>query len=447
MISKEDAILLDKILLSDTTSNGKVSLQGEVNKKLYTKLGNILKKDNFGRWLGGRNFQVFDVGLTFISNNSYSQRVEKGENIETDEISKIGIAKENTNENGGTVLPTSEGETHLTELSTEEVVVQQETIQPTEERNLEKEFKEALRESDFNKMKILKEEGYKPKAKFIDDLQNIPAKNKEVVKTIFGIIVDMNWISWLLIIASGVLLLFSFIAPAVFTQNHWKIDFTQDTGVIGDTIGGIMNPFISIVSVIAMFLAFYMQLQANKLQRKLSNEAIEDSNKQFRTQLKEQRAFNDMSILMEMLKGIESLVSEITFILIDTECDKKPFGLENIEKLNKNNNYKIHQDDFEILYDKIAIITRQCILFNVINYQAEIKENIKNVLKNTFSYTIDQYSKNASRFFELCKENNINIIANNKSLDPNNIIKQYEKQINGYIDSLRQSPNLNPNLA
>jgi hypothetical protein len=59
------------------------------------------------------------------------------------------------------------------------------------------------------------------------------------------------------------LVLFAFFSPLIFTREGF-IDFS-DKGPIGDTIGGIMNPFIGLASIIVMFLAFYMQFKANKM--------------------------------------------------------------------------------------------------------------------------------------------------------------------------------------
>lgn len=43
--------------------------------------------------------------------------------------------------------------------------------------------------------------------------------------------------------------------------------FDEDTGVIGDTIGGIMAPFIAIIAALLTFIAFWVQFQANRKQR------------------------------------------------------------------------------------------------------------------------------------------------------------------------------------
>lgn len=67
-------------------------------------------------------------------------------------------------------------------------------------------------------------------------------------------------------IIAGICIIFSFLAPIIFTGNSSKWNFSE-TGQIGDTIGGIMNPFISIAGVISTFMAFLMQVRANEIQR------------------------------------------------------------------------------------------------------------------------------------------------------------------------------------
>lgn len=72
----------------------------------------------------------------------------------------------------------------------------------------------------------------------------------------------------ILLLVGLILVLFSICAPILFTQYSSPIHFDENTGVIGDTIGGIMNPFISIAAVIVMGLAFYAQYRANDMVRK-----------------------------------------------------------------------------------------------------------------------------------------------------------------------------------
>ena len=67
--------------------------------------------------------------------------------------------------------------------------------------------------------------------------------------------------SWFLLIAAIICCL-----PWILAKNSLWIDFT-DTGQIGDTIGGIMGPFIAIAAAGLTFIAFWVQYKANIQQR------------------------------------------------------------------------------------------------------------------------------------------------------------------------------------
>jgi len=54
--------------------------------------------------------------------------------------------------------------------------------------------------------------------------------------------------------------------PAMFTQLPSILDFTE-TGQIGDTIGGIMGPFVAMIAAYLTFIAFWVQKEANEAQR------------------------------------------------------------------------------------------------------------------------------------------------------------------------------------
>ena len=62
----------------------------------------------------------------------------------------------------------------------------------------------------------------------------------------------------------GVVVLICFL-PWAFTRS-WFIDFTG-TGQIGDTIGGIIGPFVAIAAAGLTFIAFWVQYKANIQQR------------------------------------------------------------------------------------------------------------------------------------------------------------------------------------
>jgi len=88
----------------------------------------------------------------------------------------------------------------------------------------------------------------------------------------------LDTLSVIILCVSAIVILFSFFAPIIFIHDSiFGLDFNK-TGAIGDTIGGIMNPFIAISGVFLTFLAFYIQFKANRLQRDLFRQEL-DSNK------------------------------------------------------------------------------------------------------------------------------------------------------------------------
>ncbi|MCC6271186.1 MAG: hypothetical protein IT190_07905 [Microbacteriaceae bacterium] len=95
-----------------------------------------------------------------------------------------------------------------------------------------------------------------------------------------------NNIIKILLIVSGVLVIMGFLAPIIFTNetSNSRFDFTN-TGQIGDTIGGLMNPFIALAGVFITFLAFYMQLKANEIQIRLFNKTQTDQAELLKEQL------------------------------------------------------------------------------------------------------------------------------------------------------------------
>ncbi|MEM1259652.1 MAG: putative phage abortive infection protein [Bacteroidota bacterium] len=95
--------------------------------------------------------------------------------------------------------------------------------------------------------------------------------------------------SWVLGVTAFLLILFSFISPWLFTMKGYSsLDFSK-TGQIGDTIGGLMNPFIGTAGIILTFLAFYLQYKANQIQIENFNRQLDLNKNQFEKQLKEDK--------------------------------------------------------------------------------------------------------------------------------------------------------------
>ncbi len=126
-----------------------------------------------------------------------------------------------------------------------------------------------------------------------------------------------NWDAltiWLLVIAA-LILVFSFFAPALFVGKAItpELDFSE-TGPIGDTIGGIMNPFIALVGILLTFLAFYMQIKANQIQKQLFLDGLK-AEKEKEKELEKKDAEYKLSLLNidleTIIKDIDDKASRI----------------------------------------------------------------------------------------------------------------------------------------
>lgn len=119
-----------------------------------------------------------------------------------------------------------------------------------------------------------------------------------------------------LLILAGLLFLFAPFAPLLFTKlvSLKIVDFTT-TGQIGDTIGGLMGPFINLSAVIVTGLAFYMQYRANKLQVQIFTDQIKQTERQFKQEQLYQEKQNKIrqfeSQFFEMLRLHKENVDEL----------------------------------------------------------------------------------------------------------------------------------------
>ena len=127
---------------------------------------------------------------------------------------------------------------------------------------------------------------------------------------------NLDWKIYFLLILSFILVVLAFIAPFIFTRLtiNKDFDFTQ-TGPIGDTIGGLMNPFIALAGVIVTGLAFYIQYKANLQQRELFEMEQKESKSQLQEQIDNQNHQNKIqqfeSQFYEMLKLHRENITEM----------------------------------------------------------------------------------------------------------------------------------------
>lgn len=99
---------------------------------------------------------------------------------------------------------------------------------------------------------------------------------------------DINRISKILGFFAVLLIVFSIIAPWLFTQKTISVLDLSNTGAIGDSIGGIMNPFIGLAGIILTFLAFYLQYKANQIQIENFNTQLLQDRTNFQNQINQQ---------------------------------------------------------------------------------------------------------------------------------------------------------------
>lgn len=120
----------------------------------------------------------------------------------------------------------------------------------------------------------------------------------------------------ILLILAVVLFGFAFFAPLVFTKPSIDGEGFSDTGQIGDTIGGLMSPFINLSAVIVTGLAFFMQYRANKLQIQIFTDQLKETEKQFKIEQASQEKQNKLqqfeSQFFEMLRLHKENVNELS---------------------------------------------------------------------------------------------------------------------------------------
>ncbi len=133
---------------------------------------------------------------------------------------------------------------------------------------------------------------------------------------------SLGFFSTLLIIIAASLFIFSLFAPLLFTKIAVDGKGFSDTGQIGDTIGGLMSPFINLSAVIVTGLAFYMQYRANKLQVQIFMDQIKATEEHFETEQQSQIMQNKKqqfeSQFFEMLRLHKENVNELSIISIIT---------------------------------------------------------------------------------------------------------------------------------
>lgn len=245
---------------------------------------------------------------------------------------------------------------------------------------------------------------------------------------------------WAIIIA-GILIVFSFLAPILFTQSSSKWDFTE-TGQIGDTIGGIMNPFIALGGVVMTFLAFYMQIRANKLQREqffksLKSRSIADKiDCYYKLQLVKNdldKAIQDIDQRTNTLSTFKRAQNENPYGLnvLNRSLLKHYDRLLNIDRLSIFKGFKIFFNSTDDWLNKFNN------LYNATDYIPEAFKEIYRIV-DEHNKEIFDIKNNVRLDLIALEEHGVNFINSNGGMNTptNNIVRNY---LNSYRAEVKRS--------
>lgn len=181
----------------------------------------------------------------------------------------------------------------------------------------------------------------------------------------------MNWINkHLEKIAFGAIIfaaLWIIFGPLILTQKYFTItDFAggeNNTGIIGDTIGGITAPVVGLISVVLLYLALIKQIESNKI-------SVHEAN--FR-------------IIYEEIAQLKNACEQYTF--------ENKYGIEAIGKFAatigiKDINGQLIEDDYTVL-DKFEILLNRYhkifYLLDNLKTSTEYKDLLSKDLQNTYA--------------------------------------------------------------
>lgn len=123
------------------------------------------------------------------------------------------------------------------------------------------------------------------------------------------------------------------IVPIIFTQKSCFITFDDQTGFIGDTIGGITAPFMNLLSAYLVFIAFKEQKKANDTQIKLLKEEREI---RINNEIKKEQKDN-YELLLNKINNIKKSFENLKVTIfqnssnVNTNYNRYYYGLEAIE--------------------------------------------------------------------------------------------------------------------
>ena len=163
----------------------------------------------------------------------------------------------------------------------------------------------------------------------------------------------------------------------------------RNTGQIGDTIGGIMGPFVAIAAAILTFLAFWVQFKANEQQRKdIARERFENNlfellhfHQEITNELllkclvPDNRSANHFIFVEKKGRDVFQLLYE------DAVINQKYGGIKNIIEINKTANNEKWTTEY--LKCPIGFLDHYFrLLYRIFKYIDDSSKNIPELTKN-----------------------------------------------------------------
>jgi hypothetical protein len=146
----------------------------------------------------------------------------------------------------------------------------------------------------------------------------------EIIKSLWNRI-KTRWNSELLFkykIILGISTIAILLLPAILTQlPYCLVNFNlSETGQVGDTIGGIVNPFVALIAVWFTFKAFWVQYDANEKQKEINKKQEErnaEQDKKYDQQVEdiaiqrfENNFFQMLNLQQEIVNGLYFSLNE-----------------------------------------------------------------------------------------------------------------------------------------
>lgn len=115
--------------------------------------------------------------------------------------------------------------------------------------------------------------------------------------------------------SSVIVILFLILFIWVTSHQYWGLIDLSDKNNIGDALGGITAPFIGLISIVLMFLAFYIQYVFNKRQFDFNTKQFEYIKKQNINE-----SINHFNHSFEIVSKVGQNIDSIAFIYMNNSC-------------------------------------------------------------------------------------------------------------------------------